>query len=360
MTSRATAAKKLNLSILAPKALYLSILNTLGFAEGIAASWMSVIQDAQDVHVLGAWRRRVRAAAAAAVSRCDALRMVPSRRWLKADGRGNRHGIKHSLFRVTGFSESQRMSHLAEQTATTGHTLAHMANLLARAEGLCHTVAGPDLAGVPLYIVAQSILPADCGSGDHCYGYTLPSLDIYLADHIPSYRGRGPCVVINDVALADDFDPDDLKYVVPSYVLHELGHVLDRPALFEDRTGVDPDKLLFESLVVADCTKRPPRDDIPLYHGHEVGFIRIALHLCHRAERAGVSIAPAAICAGHRYGLSHASDYQDALGDEPARCTGMPFHDIAATAPPPAFTRLWTQDIVSYHNRFSHLKGVSR
>jgi len=65
-------------------------------------------------------------------------------------------------------------------------------------------------------------------------------------------------------------------------------------AFFEDRTGVDPNRLLFESLVVADCTRRPPRDDLPAYYGHEAGFIRIALHLCHRAERAGVSIAPAA------------------------------------------------------------------
>lgn len=252
------------------------------------------------------------------------------------------------------------MSQLVEQNATAGHPLGHVGNLLARAEALCRAVAGRDLEGVPLYSVPQSILPADCGSGDHCYGYTLPSLDIYLADHIPGYRGRGPCMVINDVALADDFDPEDLKYVVPAYVLHELGHVLDRPALFEDRTGVDPDKLLFESLVVADCTRRPPRDDIPLYHGHEVGFIRIALHLCHRAERAGDSIAPAAICAGHRYGLSHASDYQDGLGDEPSRCTDMLFRDIAATKPPSAFSRLWAQDVVSYHNRFPHLKGVSR
>jgi len=210
-----------------------------------------------------------------------------------------------------------------------------------------------------MYTVAQSILPADCGSGDHCYGYTLPSLDTCLADYIPGYCGRGPCMVINDVALADDFDPENLKYVVPAYVLHEPGHVLHRPAPFADRAGVDPDRLLFESLVVADCTTRPPRADLPAYHGHEAGFIRIALHLCHRAERAGVDIDPAAICAGHRYGLSHASDYQDALGDDPARCTDMLVRDIAATDPPPAYSRLWAQDFVSYHDRFPHLKGVS-
>jgi hypothetical protein len=47
-------------------------------------------------------------------------------------------------------------------------------------------------------------------------------------------------------------------------------------------------------------------------------------------------------------------------GDEPARCTDMLFRDIAATGPPPALLRLWAQDFVSYHNRFSHLKGVSQ
>jgi hypothetical protein len=68
---------------------------------------------------------------------------------------------------------------------------------------------------------------------------------------------------------------------------------------------------------------------------------------------AGADIAPAAICAGHRYGLSHASDYQDALGDEPTRCANMLFSDIRATAPPPAFARLWNED----SQRFPYLQG---
>ena len=123
------------------------------------------------------------------------------------------------------------------------------------------------------------------------------------------------------------------------------------------QVNVDPNRLLFESLVVANCTRRPPRDDLPAFYGHEAGFIRIAFHLCHRAERAGVSIAPSAICAGHRYGLSHATDYQDALGDEPARCSGMTFRDIAAIPPPHALLSLWCDDEVAYHKRFSFQKG---
>lgn len=51
MTSRVSPTKAFNLSILALKAIYLSILGTLGFAEGFAAFLMPAVQDAQDVLV---------------------------------------------------------------------------------------------------------------------------------------------------------------------------------------------------------------------------------------------------------------------------------------------------------------------
>ena len=231
-----------------------------------------------------------------------------------------------------------------------------------RAERLCYAIAGRDLGDTPLYLVRQSSLPNGHFAGEHHYAFTTPSLDIYLRDYIPGYRGRGPCMLLNDLAMAEDWDGDNLAYLVLTSTLHEFAHILDRPALYEDRTGVDPDKLLFESLVIADSTKRPPRDDLPAYYGHELGFIRIALHLCHRASLAGVGIASAAICAGHRYRLSHASEYQEAIGDEPQRCVGMLFRDIAATDPPLAFRTLWATDFVAYHDRFRshHLIGVSR
>lgn len=249
------------------------------------------------------------------------------------------------------------MSQITHRNATAGHTGEDMAKILAGAESLCRAVAGRDFGESPLYVVRQSTLPADHYAGLHHYAFTTPSLDLYLREHIPDYRGRGPCVVVNDVALAEDFDPLDWDYVVPAHLLHEAAHILDRPALVADRTGVDPNKLLFESLLIADATKRPPPADLPAYYGHEASFIRIVLHLCHRAERSGVSIAPAAICAGRRYGLSHASDYQDALGDEPIRGANMLFREIAAMDPPHEFVRLCRDDLVAYHQRFSN-RGV--
>jgi len=251
------------------------------------------------------------------------------------------------------------MSQLTHENATAGHPGGDMAKILADAEALCHAVAGRDLEGIPLYLVPQSILPPECGSADHCYAYTTPSLDVYFADHIPGYRGRGPCVVVNDIGLAEDYDGEDLAYRTQTTVVHELAHILDRPALYEDRTGVDPNKILFESLVVANVTASAPREDIPLYHGHEIGFIRIALHLCHRAQQLGFDIYHAAVCAGHRYGLSHASVYGEALGDEPARCAGMSFREIKSFKPPQAFSHVWTVDFIEYHQRFPLQKGLN-
>lgn len=228
---------------------------------------------------------------------------------------------------------------------------------IVRAEALCQTIAGRDLADAPLYVVAQSSLPPEWGKADRSYGYTTPSLDLYLADHIPNYRGRGPCMVINDLAISEDCDAEDLGFIVPGFVVHELAHILDRPAPVADRTGDAPELIKFESLVVATADSRPPRIDIPAYFGHADTFIRIALHLRFRAEQAGVYLSPAQLCAGYRYGLSHAQRYADALGDEPEQMADSLFRDILALDPPQAFSSLWCDDFIAYHQHFPQTLG---
>jgi len=84
--------------------------------------------------------------------------------------------------------------------------------------------------------------------------------------------------------------------------------------------------------------------------------IRTVRRLCHRPDRCPrenrFRIAPTAISVGCRYGPSHASDYQEALGDEPVLYSGMLFRDIAATEPPQTFLTLWATDFVAYHDVF--------
>ena len=74
-------------------------------------------------------------------------------------------------------------------------------------------------------------------------------------------------------------------------MLHELAHILDRPTLYEDRHGEDPDKLRFETIVAAYGADQPPPPHLPAYWGHGEASIRIVLHLSYRAKRAGVDVA---------------------------------------------------------------------
>lgn len=231
-----------------------------------------------------------------------------------------------------------------------------MTATLAVAQRLCRTIAPHDLADVPLYIVRQSEISSEFGTAEGCDGFTTPSLDLHVREALgPRWRGRGPCMVVNDTTLQRDVHPDDLEYVTLGIVLHELGHILVRPQLYAGRAQCSPERLKFESLVIADAvTRQTSSVEVKAYFGHEAGFIRAVLHLRHRAEHAGVRLAPATLCAGRRYGLSHAQRYADALGDEPLRLTDRTIRDILNMNPPPDFTRLWREDVAAYHQCFSH------
>lgn len=226
-------------------------------------------------------------------------------------------------------------------------------------EELCRAVAPDELKDAPIYVVMQSSLPADFALADDCFGYTAPALDLYLQDHIHCWLGRGPCLVLNDVVLAEEYEPADMTYLMQAYALHELGHILNRPKPYRDCSGVSPERIQFERLVLADVLRCAPAADLPAYFGHEASFIRIVLHLRHRAELAGVCIAPALPFFGYSYGLSHASRYLAALGDEPANMTRCPFQTILATQVPAAFSRLWNEDLIAYHQRFPQHKGIA-
>lgn len=235
--------------------------------------------------------------------------------------------------------------------------MAETESLVAVAEALCRTIAARDLAGVPLYIVCQSTIAVEFGRAAGCDGYTTPSLDLYLADHLPGYRGRGPCFVVNDIMLRED-RADDLAYWFTAIALHELAHVLERPALFADRTGENPDKIKFEALCLGSLAAEPDKTAGPPYRGHEAPFIRTVLHLCHRAANVGTHIAPSAVFNCRHYGVSRPQRYATALGDEPRRFAAMLFRDILATEPPRAFSQLWNQDLLDWMTHNLNSEGV--
>lgn len=216
-----------------------------------------------------------------------------------------------------------------DKNATVGHTCAQFRQYLKRAEALCRIVAGRDLFGVPLYIVPQSQLSHLFGPATYCYAYTCPSLDLYLRDSIANWYGRGPCLVINDIALAEDYEPVDHEELVLNYTLHELSHILDRQELFARRPE-EPDRIVFESLVMASVTDSKPVDS-PIV-GHGLQFIRIAIHLAERANAEGYDIRLAGVCPTHKFGLSPIEEYCISLGDEVVKNFHLRFRDFG---PPP-------------------------
>ncbi len=154
---------------------------------------------------------------------------------------------------------------------------------------LCRAIASRDPAGHELYILRQSAISTEYGTAEGSEAYTSPSLDLYLREFIPHWRGRGPCLVLNDLAMQADVHPEDLEAVVLGITIHELAHILDRPALYRERRDAEPDRLKFEALVLADEVGQPRPTVAPQpYAGHGASFIRIALHLRHRAREHGI------------------------------------------------------------------------
>ncbi|HAN97031.1 MAG TPA: hypothetical protein DCQ98_06165 [Planctomycetaceae bacterium] len=222
--------------------------------------------------------------------------------------------------------------------------------ILSDAERLCRTIAGDDLETVPVYLLPQSRLPVGLATKHH-YAFTHPRADLIYREHIPMWRGRGPCAVINDLGIAEDFEVDDHAYVITALVLHELAHMLDRPALFDQQGCDDPNRLKFDAMVLAETSQRAALGGVPAYWGHGPSFLRIAIHLAYRACRAGFAVRPAGVVATSRLGLSPMAGYEETLGDEPRRLRHSSLRQLAVTPPPHAFTRQWRTDLRRFQDQ---------
>lgn len=240
------------------------------------------------------------------------------------------------------------MSQEREQNATWANVGERVADLCIEAEAICSGIAESDLGETPLYIVPQSRITGILGGPADCLGFTSPSLDLYLRNDIGwAWRGRGACMVINDLRYADQ-PLDDVELDFFAIALHELAHILERPMLFQERADVEPAKLLFESIVLAAYVQDSPVDGMPErtpLKDHDDRFIRAVLHLRHRADVLGVEVAPALVCPTRDLGLSHANAYRDALGDEPIQLFESSIRQILASPPPEEFSRLWADDL---------------
>jgi len=246
-----------------------------------------------------------------------------------------------------------------------------MRRLLARAESLCRAVA-PNLAGGPVYVVLAADLPSDLRWPDRLEGLTTRHLDLILRptlERLGRWRGRGPAMVLSPQAIAADLAelgrPARRRCFARIFlgdVLHELAHILDAGLVSGPEPPadlVDLSKVIIKAqLAGLTAPTNGPSATIP-WRRHELGFIRVALHLAHRARTAGVWLQSGDVFDGTEYGLSPTYRYMLALGDEPARLAGCQLADVRATPPPAPFIALWRRDMRRLNRTTTRLRRAS-
>jgi len=243
--------------------------------------------------------------------------------------------------------------------------------LAVQAEALCRAVA-PDVAGGPLYVVLHADLPSELRMSDGLEGFTTRYLDLILRptlERLGRWRGRGPAMVVNPAAIASDLAelgrPARRRCFARTFlgdVLHELAHIFDAGLI----GGPEPPANLVTFAALAlkaelDGVTAPtngPSATIP-WRRHEAPFIRLVLHLAHRARTCGTWLFAEDVFDAVEYGLSPTRRYAAALGDEPGRLAGSAFADIQATPLPTAFAELWQADVEHWKSQTAAAEELS-
>lgn len=204
----------------------------------------------------------------------------------------------------------------------------------------------------PLYLLNQ--FDAGEGFGAPFYystiAYTSPRLCVQLEKRLTEigiWSGDGPVIVCNAWGLAEMTDGAAL-----SALIHEMAHVLD---LFEAFQAIQ-DPTSRQRCLAAKTPDEAPSElwnfNQPLFCDHESRFIRAALHLKHRAERAGESIELQDLyVAGPRYGLSYPEHYYAKLREEIHDRENERLLDILSSPAPKEFRDLFADDVLAYYRR---------
>jgi hypothetical protein len=235
--------------------------------------------------------------------------------------------------------------------------------LRTRLEGICRTVAPADLpAGRPFYIVWQSEIPTLAQADGTFFGLHVRSMDLiarqYIADR---WQGRGAAILLGDATIAkwiqevcrplnEQAAQNWFEAHAFATTLHELAHAAEYG--FTRGDAVPAAVLAMVNEAVHQCVAQTDPDEAEIEYDtllHRPEWIRVSLHLFHRASVAGLwpamlLPAPHSIADGWSYGLSDTGRYESALADEPQRRIGESLTDIIRSEPPAAFAALWDHD----------------
>ncbi|MHB9049818.1 MAG: hypothetical protein ACYC35_28190 [Pirellulales bacterium] len=199
---------------------------------------------------------------------------------------------------------------------------------------------------LPIYAARASQLPAEIRAYEPtpCLGWTADwagsLLESWLRER-GDWRGLGI-----GLFLVDDYP----RYrwtaeKICGTVVHEIAHLLVTWVACADKHAPE---VVFSLPVPPPPTppdtpsNAPPEN--PWFEHHD-RWIRLGLHLCHRAKQAGlpVELRHCAI-AGKLFGLSYGERYLRALNSEPRAREGETLTQVALSRAPAAFRWLWQRD----------------
>lgn len=215
-----------------------------------------------------------------------------------------------------------------------------------------------ELAGRPCYMLAAEQIPAEFRPTNPFWAFTAGTLSERLAEVLQSLQiWQGPGFVCV-------FSPDAERLSQRQQIhlaIHELGHYLECEFL-RSSLRIDPQEILqalavpvskwsqIENQQIATRWKQVGGFPPWLVAGdHGSRFIRVALHMGHRANLKGFTFDPdRATIAGERYGLSHPAVYEQALQAELWKHRCDPIGEILALPEPPEFRRVFLADALRW------------
>jgi hypothetical protein len=203
-----------------------------------------------------------------------------------------------------------------------------------------------DLLGRPVYVCLQSEgAPAPLPSS---YGCTSPTCDVLLRPWLESqgrWFGRRPAIFIDDLLLRANItaeSPADADRLfarwLAAILIHELAHVVHQGVdLAEVTTDTDRRAMALAafSISVQDSPSIPP------WYGHNGEWVRLALHLAHRATARGQHVNVDDLFDGERYGIAEPSEWQYSLVGEEAALASASIFKVQHFRPPLGFIELW-------------------
>jgi hypothetical protein len=210
---------------------------------------------------------------------------------------------------------------------------------IADAEQVLRAVC-PDLDRQACYLLTTADAPhifGRCEPG--LRGSTTSLFDLAMRPFLTKlgrWCGRGFCCYLHlpGIETADVFI---------ATALHELGHWLSSD------TSPDNASPHLAQFVPTMMALTSPSDavysELPLWHNHELDFVRSACHLRFRTLHQGFGWCNADVSfGGDCYGLSDRHEYMSVMRDECHRLRDWPIRDILATDTPQELVELWESD----------------